>query len=60
MREESIVQLQADPVPPDMQEPLLRKAAQVWAKNFGRPRATGMRRPRIDRGVKRKRVLRHV
>ena len=60
VREEDIVQLQADPLPPDMQETLFRKAAQVWAKNFGRPRATGMRLPRIDRGVKRKLVLRHV
>ena len=60
MRGEDIVQLQADPIPPDMQGTLLHKASQVWAKNFGRPRATGMRRPRMDRGVKRKRVLRHV
>ena len=59
-REEDIVQLQADPLPPDVQEALFHKAAQLWAKSFGRPRATGMRRPRIDRGVKRKRVLRHV
>ena len=59
-REEDIVQLQADPLPPNMQETLFHKAAQVWAKTFGRPRATGMRQPRIDCGVKRKRVLRHV
>ena len=60
MREADIAQLQADPLPPDVHETLFRKATQLWAKNFGRPRAAGMRRPRMDRGVKRKRVLRHV
>ena len=60
VHEEEVVQLQADPLPPSVQETFFHKACQVWAKNFGRPRATGMRRPRIDRGVKRKRVLRHA
>ena len=57
LREEDIIQLQADPLPPDMEDILVRKASQVWARNFGRPRTTHGRRHRIDRGVKRKQVL---
>ena len=59
MREE-IVQLRSDPLPPNMEQTLIIKATMVWAKNLGRPRATGARPPRIDRGVKRKQVLGRV
>ena len=60
VREEEIVQLRADPLPPNVEQTLLIKASMVWAKNFGKPRATGARPPRIDRGVKRKQVLGRV